>query len=165
MRTDAFTINGKPYLLTSTIDEGTMQLGVNGMALSKVFYNQQYNIYYAPYQCEDGDFWVIVYKNTPRIRRAVGELTEEAFIKNYARRAFSPWFTALYLLLVIGLPVAVVTLLKPSGSSSLYFFSLGVGMWVFLIDKLPIFTVKFRRLSLIFPAIVMAIMSVMAIFI
>lgn len=106
---------------------------INNTPAGTLYYNPQYNVYFAPFSFSEGNFWFTVYRKQPRLVKARGALTEGAFIEAYAKPAYRSWSMILYTILGLLVPNLILILLhigkENYGSPYIYVFL----VYVFLV--------------------------------
>ena len=149
MRTEKVKRKGRNYVLISDMKNGKLAISVNGEELNDVRYNEKRNIWYAPYVCDAGKFWAIVYNDKPWLSAAPGELTDEEFERHYIPKAYNLPMTILMLTSAILIPELIYMMLMIAHdaeySYNIWMILVTVGYY-FIVNPSPITTVKMRRL-------------------
>lgn len=144
-------IKGQEYVLMSQIDEGVKQVFVNGVPAKNLYYNSEFNVHFAPFSFPEGNFWFTVYKKQPRLMKTQGELTEKAFIEEYAKPAYNSLFMVLYTIFCLLVPNMILIFLHiwkgNFGSPYSYVFWAALEtIFLWVINPAPICSRKSRRL-------------------
>lgn len=149
MQTSTVKRKGRCYTILAETKEGKLTISVNSEELSNVYYNEKRKVWFAPYVCEQGNFWVVVYNNKLYLSSAPSELTVAEFEKRYLRRAYILPVSILLILSAIVIPeflYMVFTVVYDLPYSPNVLLMICPLFYYFVVNAAPITTVKKRRL-------------------
>lgn len=101
-------IKGRNYTLISKLSDGINEITINGAPVNNLRLNAKYNVYFALIRLPEGNFWLTVYRQQPRLCPANHGISEADFIDEIARHAFPLPIFVLYMSFLILANIAIL---------------------------------------------------------